>query len=103
MATKISFCNEILELCNSVDVNYENVRKITTLDERIGQSHTAVPGHDGRHGFGGTCFPKDMHGLLAFMNDKNIDSYIIKNALLRNESHDRIDKDWEQNVGRSII
>ena len=35
-------------------------------DGRIGDSHLNVPGHDGKLGYGGTCFPKDVNALIFF-------------------------------------
>ena len=63
LATKVSFCNEIYEFCNKLGINYENVRHVAANDSRILHSHTIVPGHDGKKGFGGTCFPKDTSSL----------------------------------------
>ena len=103
LSVKVSFCNEIEEFCNKIDVNYENVRKLAVLDDRIGESHTKVPGHDGRRGFGGTCFPKDTNNLKFEMEKNDMESYIIKNAVIRNEKVDRPEKDWNENKGRAVI
>ena len=73
------------------------------MDSRIGESHTKVPGHDGKRGYGGTCFPKDTNNLKFEMEKINMESFIIKNAVLRNEEVDRSEKDWNSNVGRAVI
>ena len=57
LSTKVSFCNEMFMFCEKKGISYENVRKIAANDDRILHSHTKVPGHDGKRGFGGTCFP----------------------------------------------
>ena len=103
LATKISFCNEMYQFCNKKDINYENVRKLAVLDKRIGESHTNVPGHDGKHGFGGTCFPKDTNNMLHELKKNNVDSYIINGVVNRNEKIDRPDHDWKKNIGRAVI
>jgi len=103
LATKISFCNEMFEFCDKMNINYENVRNIATLDSRIGSSHSLVPGHDGKRGFGGTCFPKDIHSLIYQMKKNNVDSYILKAVNERNEHVDRCEKDWTNNKGRTVI
>ena len=72
-------------------------------DKRIGHSHSMVPGHDGKKGYGGTCFPKDTNNLLNLMNKNNVKSYIIENVVKRNEEHDRNEKDWEDNKGRAVV
>ena len=53
LATKISFANEMYEICESLDIDYDKVTEYALYDQRIGKSHLAVPGHDGDKGFGG--------------------------------------------------
>ena len=103
LAMKISFCNEIYEFCNLKDVNYENVRKLASIDSRIGSSHTNVPGHDGKKGFGGTCFPKDTASLKHEMEISGMTPYVINSIIERNEKIDRPEKDWFQNKGRATV
>lgn len=90
LAVKVSFCNEMFQFCENKNINYENVRKVACLDERIGESHSYVPGHDGKKGYGGTCFPKDVKSLHHEMKKMNMKSYIIKSSIKRNENMDRI-------------
>ena len=103
LATKVSFCNEIEELCSKLDIDYNNVKNYAVLDPRIGSSHTDVPGHDGLRGYGGTCFPKDSHNLRNIMKSVMMKSYIIDSMIERNENVDRPEKDWKKNIGRSVI
>jgi UDPglucose 6-dehydrogenase len=103
LATKISFCNEIQEFCSKKNINYDNVRELAVLDNRIGESHSKVPGHDGLNGYGGTCFPKDTHNLSNEMKKIGMKSYIIDGIIDRNEIIDRPNKDWEANKGRCCI
>ena len=103
LALKVSFCNEIYEFCQKKDINYENVRKYGAIDSRIGSSHTGVPGHDGKFGFGGTCFPKDTNSLNYEMKKANMKSFIISAAIERNNTHDRKEQDWNNNKGRAVV
>ena len=103
LATKVAFCNEIHQFCSLQNVNYENVRKLATLDERITPSHSFVPGKDGHFGFGGTCFPKDISNLRHEMNKKGMKSYILSAAIERNEKVDRKEKDWLKDKGRASV
>jgi len=103
LATKVSFCNEIYNYCISENINYDNMIKIACDDNRIGHSHSMVPGPDGMKGFGGTCFPKDINNLLNLMKKNNVKSYILENVIKRNEEHDRNEKDWEENKGRAFV
>jgi len=102
LATKVSFCNEIYEYCEKKSINYENVRKIAANDERIMHSHTVVPGHDGRKGFGGTCFPKDTSSLKHEMDKIGMKPYIMEAIITRNELVDRPEKDWKNDLGRAV-
>ena len=64
LSVKVSFANEIYQLCEKLDIDYDKVIEYATMDERLGESHWGVPGHDGDFGFGGHCFPKDLSALL---------------------------------------
>jgi len=103
LAIKVSYSNEIHEFCSKNNIDYETVRQVATEDRRIGNSHTAVPGPDGRLGFGGTCFPKDTHSLLYQFETTGIKSYILKSAVQRNNEHDRPESDWKSDIGRAFI
>ena len=103
LSTKVSFCNEIYQFCNLKGINYENVRTLATKDERIKESHTKVPGHDGKLGFGGTCFPKDTSSLRYEMEKSGMKPYILNAIIERNETVDRKEKDWEEDKGRAVI
>lgn len=102
LATKVSFCNEIYEYCQKTNVNYQNMINIAANDSRILSSHTTVPGHDGKKGFGGTCFPKDSASLQYEMTQVGIKPYIIDAIIERNEKIDRPEKDWKTDVGRAV-
>lgn len=103
LATKISFCNEVYQFCQIKDIDYNIIKKYTTDDIRIGESHTNVPGHDGKKGFGGTCFPKDTASLKYEMIKSGMKPFILEAIINRNELIDRPDKDWNNNIGRAVI
>ena len=103
LATKVSFFNEIYDFCEKEDLDYNTVAELTGLDDRIGQSHTQVPGPDGKKGFGGTCFPKDLDSLYSQMNGVGMESYIIEAARSRNIQVDRPEQDWTLDKGRSVL
>lgn len=65
-AMKISFCNEIHELCKKLNISYDNVKSGWLSDGRITKSHVEVPGPDGKMGYGGKCFPKDLKSFINF-------------------------------------
>ncbi len=79
LATKISFMNEIANLCDQLGVDVENVRKGIGSDSRIGYSFI-YPGC----GYGGSCFPKDVQALIRTANENNYDAFILKAVEERN-------------------
>lgn len=103
LSVKVSFCNEMYDYCNAKNVNYDNIRKLACIDDRIGLSHTSVPGHDGMRGFGGTCFPKDMSSLLYDMQINGVQSHILDAAIKRNNTTDRPTQDWKLDKGRAVV
>lgn len=103
LATKVSFCNEIYEFCKLKEINYDKVRELACCDERIQLSHTNVPGHDGKFGFGGTCFPKDTSSLNYEMNKVGMKSYVLNAAIERNNNVDREEMDWKKDKGRASV
>lgn len=56
-----------------------------------------VPGHDGRLGFGGACFPKDTKAIIKYAEDKRIDLKLIKSAV---ETNNRIRASYKKNIDR---
>lgn len=61
-ATKVSFFNQLYQLCERLGLDGQEVTHLVTLDPRVGRSHNQVPGHDGHLGFGGHCLIKDDIG-----------------------------------------
>lgn len=103
LATKVSFCNEMYSICDKLNISYDTVKDLAVKDIRITDSHTSVPGPDGKFGYGGTCFPKDVSALNTFMKNNDIKSYLLDATQRRNLEVDRKEKDWENNIGRSVI
>ena len=83
--------------------SWETIISIISRDERVGSSHMNVPGHDGRKGFGGACFPKDTLALIKFAKDKNVDlnaliSIVKTNNKIRSEYDELDHRELDQNV-----
>ena len=101
LSVKVSFANEIYQLCDRLGIDYDKVVEYATYDERLGKSHWNVPGHDGDFGFGGHCFPKDLKALLHLTKKLGT----INNVLsATNETNDNVRKnrDWEGMKGRAV-
>ena len=87
-ATKVSFFNEIYELCDKIQINYEEFRDIFTLNGEhpwIAEQHTHVPGPDGSLGFGGACLPKDSEGLVATAKEYEVFLEVLDAAVRSNK------------------
>ena len=101
-AVKVSFLNEMRLISDAVGANWETVIEGFLRDGRIGNSHTQVPGPDGKFGFGGSCFPKDIQAMINFGNLNNIDLSTLKGAWKTNLKV-RPEKDWEELIGRAVL
>tara|TARA_Y100001963_G_scaffold137155_1_gene200560 strand:+ start:100 stop:1023 length:924 start_codon:yes stop_codon:yes gene_type:complete len=102
LATKVSFANEIKQICDKVDIDYDKVVEYATYDKRLGKSHWAVPGPDGRLGFGGSCFPKDINAMLDVCRKLGVPATTIFGAWQTNEKV-RPERDWELLKGRAVV
>ena len=85
LATKISFINEIANLCEKVGADVQTVAKGMGLDQRIGSKFL----HAGP-GFGGSCFPKDTKALLKIGEEHSVELGIVEAAVRANENQRKI-------------
>lgn len=101
LATKVSFANEMYDLCLKLNLDYDTVVEYSVLDKRIANSHLNVPGPDGDLGFGGHCFPKDLSALIKLSDDIGSINYLLKSVIKTNDTV-RKNRDWEKMKGRAI-
>src|SRR6266436_9047676 len=80
LATKITFMNEIAQLCERLGADVDMVRRGIGSDERIGKRFL-FPGI----GYGGSCFPKDVQALVRSSEDVNYDFQILNAVMDVNE------------------
>ena len=80
LATRISFMNEVANVCEAVGADVDQVRKAVAADRRIGPSFL-FPGV----GYGGSCFPKDVKAMLRFARAADYDFQILKSVEAVNE------------------
>ncbi len=102
LAAKISFINEISNLCEKVGADVHVVAKGMGLDQRIGSKFL----HPGP-GFGGSCFPKDTRALLTIADNRGVELGIVKSVIAANERQreymlDKIKKGMGEIKGKSI-
>ena len=84
LATRISFMNEVANLCELVGADVDHVRKAIGADTRIGSSFL-FPGV----GYGGSCFPKDVQAMIHFAAEKQYDFRILKAVEAANQAQKR--------------
>ncbi len=100
-STKVSFMNEMYQIAKKSNVNWEQAVDGFVADGRIGHSHLNVPGHDGKYGFGGSCFPKDIQAMINFGESIGVDIKVLKGVWEKNLEV-RPEKDWKELKGRAV-
>ena len=102
LATKVSFANEIYKLCEELELDYDKIIEMATLDPRLGDSHWGVPEPDGDFGYGGHCFPKDLAAIIQMSKEKGSLNHVLKAAQMTNDAV-RNNRDWEKMKGRAVL
>src|SRR3954470_24525463 len=103
LATRISFMNEVANVCEVVGADVDQVRRAIASDRRIGPAFL-FPGV----GYGGSCFPKDVKAIIKFSSDKKYDFKILKAVEAVNERQklrllERVDKHFGKSLrGKTI-
>ena len=98
LATKITFINEIANLCEKTGINIEHISMGMGSDDRIGSRFLrAGPA------YGGSCFPKDTKGLVSIADKEKIDLSIVKSVIKSNYNRKSlILKRIEKILGKNI-
>ena len=100
-ATKVAVMNEFYRLSQTIDVDWETALYGFAADGRVGDSHLHVPGPDGRLGYGGTCFPKDVNAIINFSKEHGVSMNAIEGGWKTNLEV-RPERDWEKMEGRAV-
>lgn len=95
LATKISFINEIANICEACNIDVRSVAHGMGLDKRIGSQYlNAGPG------FGGSCFPKDLHALVGISREHSYEPHLLNSVIEVNEQQkERIVQKAEKILG----
>jgi len=101
-ATKVSFMNEMRRIADLSGVDWKAAVEGFVRDGRVGHSHLAVPGPDGKNGFGGSCFPKDIQAMIRFSEELGLSSNVLMGAWETNLIV-RPERDWEKLKGRAVV
>jgi UDPglucose 6-dehydrogenase len=103
LAMKVTFFNQLKQIADDYGANYNLLSRALPADHRVGHSHMKIPGPDGRAGFGGSCFPKDLNAFIKFVEkDTTIDPTLWKEVRkINNEirsKYELSDREIAQNV-----
>lgn len=94
LANKITFANELYNICEKLDVNYNIVVDAICLDKRINRQYGwDVPGDNNKRGFGGRCFPKDLKALIYLAKERGYSPYLLE-EIWRSNLNFRGEQDW---------
>ena len=105
LALKVIFFNQLKDIfeASNTTQSWEDFVNIMQNDPRIGNSHMMVPGHDGKKGFGGACFPKDTTALVNYSESLGLDFSLLREAIkinntIRSEYDSLDDRELAQNI-----
>jgi len=100
-AVKVSFANEMKRVADNSGVDWEAALTGFISDGRVGYSHLNVPGPDGKLGFGGSCFPKDINAFMTFAKQIDLNVNVVE-AAWKTNLEVRPEEDWRLLKGRAI-
>jgi UDPglucose 6-dehydrogenase len=92
LSTKVSFANEMNQICEKLGIKYEEVKKMVVADKRIENTHLDITT---LCGFGGKCFPKDLLALRALAKNRGVDTKILDSVWGKNLEVRKL-HDWEE-------
>ena len=98
LATKVTFFNQLYDAVGDTQANFATIIKAIGMDDRIGSSHTKVPGFDGKQGYGGACFPKDTSAFTKYSDKLTL---LEKCIMINNDyrlQYDLDNREIEQHV-----
>ncbi len=105
LALKVTFFNEMKSVYDSLNSSndWDDFIKALSKDPRLGSSHMSVPGPDGRYGYGGPCFPKDVNALIKYSQEIGYELKLLKKANsinnnIRAKYNEETAREKEQNI-----
>jgi UDPglucose 6-dehydrogenase len=87
LAMKVTFMNDFKNLADATDINWHSLILLTVFDDRIGHTHMNVPGPDGKYGWGGACFPKDVAAIIEEALDLDVSFELMDRVETINKKH----------------
>ncbi len=103
LAMKVTFFNQLYDAIGETNANFATIIKAIGADDRIGPSHTKVPGFDGKQGYGGACFPKDVSAFINYNKQLTLlkEAAIINNSYRQQYELDEREKQQHVNYGQT--
>jgi len=77
LAGQIALANELYQICRQLRIDYKIVERVLGYDKRIG-TNIKMPGLDGKLGFGGVCFPKDLNAMIYKAREAGYRPYLLE-------------------------
>lgn len=100
LATRLSFFNEMKQICDKLKIPYDELKYFVGLDPRVGQHYNRV--ETGNEGWGKSCLPKDINALQFVSRKLGVDPKMLEAAWLKNLEV-CVNRDWEEMQGRAVI
>ena len=97
LAAKVALLNEYYQEFDNKEA-WISVVKVLQMDERLGTSHWQVPGTDGKLGFGGACFPKDLNSILPEAKNLSILKKVAESNNKLRAQYSLDDRETQQNI-----
>lgn len=87
LASKVLWWNQFHDIVEKFGGNFGEIISTIGVDTRVSPSHTSVPGFDGKKGFGGACFTKDVMAFLKFSDDLGYDFTVLREVIRKNQEY----------------
>ena len=101
LAVKLSLANEFYEICEKLNISYDEMIGMTTLDKRIEKEYWKVP-YNGKKFWAGHCWPKDLNSLMFLARQLDVETNTMEGAWKTNLQQPEEDIDWLKMDGRAI-
>ena len=98
LGMKVTFFNQLHDAAKNFSCSPQRIIDAVAADNRIGYSHTRVPGFDGKKGFGGACLPKDMNAFVKFNQDLTLIAESVKMNNKMREEYELDEREKNNNI-----
>lgn len=100
LATRISFCNEMNDICKKLGISYENVSEKAGIDKRVGSHYNRIDPNEPE--FSGVCLPKDINATINLAKNLELNPVLLEAVWEKNLQVAKV-RSWEKELGRAIV